>query len=470
MDEERRETLWVPQREGAYKEHREILQRFSKDQVVGISLKQQWYHGKRTWGFLVDADFPLGEKEHEEALSVLVTKEDLERMKAFCGMAKASAIAECLRAAADAFRDDRLYRIEGDICSDVWHDDEKHCTRFLLAADRTGWPRLSVYISHGDLPEADREVLGQIGLDSRVTIVGRLALYGHQGAVQLRGYAVKRVDDASDYQKWCGEEEDAFRQWLAEEGRDAQRRLFHLTDVEKGKRLAEWLSTREWPCRVGLIAPEDSQGAEDFTSRLPHGKGHVIEDIEIRNVNFARVEAIEEAMAAFNAKASCDCIAIVRGGGDRYGMNVFQTAELAKAIAESPLPVVLGVGHAKDRFLCDKAAQLFGRTPTDAAAALAQAFGEAWKKKRGDVPAKKGWEAEKARYKEQIVRLMKERDESRREAAHLRQELAALQKELAILQKKPWEEEEKWRAAAAHYDDGDSGSLLSRFKGFLRRK
>lgn len=126
-----------------------------------------------------------GEHSFEDDLALLVAKEDMIRIKAFCGMAEPCGIEACLAAAADAFHDDRLCRIEGDICSFVWHDDEKRCARFTLAADWTGRPCLDVYIEDRDLAVSDRETIRKLKLNDRVTVSGTLALYG--GAVQFQG-------------------------------------------------------------------------------------------------------------------------------------------------------------------------------------------------------------------------------------------------------------------------------------------
>lgn len=149
-----------------------------------------------------------GEHSFEDDLALLVAKEDMIRIKAFCGMAEPCGIEACLAAAADAFHDDRLCRIEGDICSSVWHDDEKRCARFTLAADWTGRPCLDVYIEDRDLAVSDRETIRKLKQDSRAAVSGTLSLYN--GTMQLRGCAVERIEGPSDYRKWCREEATAF--------------------------------------------------------------------------------------------------------------------------------------------------------------------------------------------------------------------------------------------------------------------
>lgn len=53
MEEARQGTLWVPQREDAYKAHGEILRRFSQNKVPGISIQRRWRREAQVWGFSV---------------------------------------------------------------------------------------------------------------------------------------------------------------------------------------------------------------------------------------------------------------------------------------------------------------------------------------------------------------------------------------------------------------------------------
>lgn len=89
MEEARQDTLWVPQREDAYKAHGEILRRFSQNKVPGISIQRRWRREAQVWGFLVERGFCMKDGEHsfEDDLALLVAKENMIRIKAFCGMA-----------------------------------------------------------------------------------------------------------------------------------------------------------------------------------------------------------------------------------------------------------------------------------------------------------------------------------------------------------------------------------------------
>ena len=48
----------------------------------------------------------------------------------------------------------------------------------------------------------------------------------------------------------------------------------------------------------------------------------------------------------------------------------FHDAELAAVIANSAIPIILGIGHSTDKFLCSEASALSCKTPTDAASKL----------------------------------------------------------------------------------------------------
>lgn len=65
-----------------------------------------------------------------------------------------------------------------------------------------------------------------------------------------------------------------------------------------------------------------------------------------------------------------DCVVIIRGGGSTSDLNGFDEYELAKAVATFPLPVVVGIGHERDRTVLDEIACVRCKTPTAVAAYL----------------------------------------------------------------------------------------------------
>jgi exodeoxyribonuclease VII large subunit len=66
-------------------------------------------------------------------------------------------------------------------------------------------------------------------------------------------------------------------------------------------------------------------------------------------------------------RAGVDVIIIGRGGGSKEDLSAFNSEALVRAIAASKAPVISAVGHATDKSLTDRVADLYAETPTQAA-------------------------------------------------------------------------------------------------------
>jgi len=125
----------------------------------------------------------------------------------------------------------------------------------------------------------------------------------------------------------------------------------------------------ELPLRVGLVTSFDSAAYNDFLSELRlSGFGFQIFYENALMQGRAAVDDICRALTSlYDRKDRFDVIVLTRGGGSVSDLSCFDAEPLARTIAESPLPVLTGIGHEIDLSIADLAAHTMQKTPTAAA-------------------------------------------------------------------------------------------------------
>lgn len=126
------------------------------------------------------------------------------------------------------------------------------------------------------------------------------------------------------------------------------------------------------PLRLALVTSAGSAAYHDFLAGLAAGPYGFAVDVIHSAVQGAAAErelvtALERAASHRGASRRIDAIVVVRGGGARTDLAVFDSRRLAEAIARCPVPVLAGLGHEIDRSIADVVAHRAFKTPTEVA-------------------------------------------------------------------------------------------------------
>ena len=136
---------------------------------------------------------------------------------------------------------------------------------------------------------------------------------------------------------------------------------------EVRKRPLPWL-----PQHIGVISSVDAAGYRDFIKIISSRMGGLTIDVISTQVQgAAAADQIIAAIKQFNEMANPpEVLAILRGGGSRDDLAVFDDEKLVRAVAASRIPTITGVGHEIDITLIDLVADKRASTPSNAAELL----------------------------------------------------------------------------------------------------
>ena len=124
--------------------------------------------------------------------------------------------------------------------------------------------------------------------------------------------------------------------------------------------------------KVAVISSTQAAGYADFIKIINERWGGlkiIVAHTQVQGM--AASDQIIRAIDFLNSQSELpDVIAIIRGGGSADDLAVFNDEKLVRAVANSRVPIITGIGHEIDRSLCDLAADFAASTPSNVAQIL----------------------------------------------------------------------------------------------------
>lgn len=134
------------------------------------------------------------------------------------------------------------------------------------------------------------------------------------------------------------------------------------------------------PQRLAVISSSSAAGYGDFIDQLEKNNSRYRVHYELYPATMQGNDAspsIINAISAIEAdlqEEKFDLLIIIRGGGAKTDMDCFDDYDMAKAIANTSLPVVTGIGHERDECIADLVANTRMKTPTAVAEFILSGF------------------------------------------------------------------------------------------------
>jgi len=193
---------------------------------------------------------------------------------------------------------------------------------------------------------------GQVGFMPQsgdlVEVSANLGMYVPRGDIQLTIQTLRRAGMGGLYEAFL-----KLKAKLTKEG---------LFDADRKQEIPSH------PRSIGIITSPQAAALKDVLSTLARRAPHIPIVIYPTLVQGPDAPAgIIAALKAAEKENVVDVILMVRGGGSIEDLWAFNDEQLAYAMAQSPIPIVSGVGHETDVTIADFVADLRAPTPTGAA-------------------------------------------------------------------------------------------------------
>jgi exodeoxyribonuclease VII large subunit len=124
----------------------------------------------------------------------------------------------------------------------------------------------------------------------------------------------------------------------------------------------------KFPKTIGIVTSKDAAALRDVLTTLKRRNpaiNVIIYPTPVQGKGAAAL--IAKAIHTANERAECDTLIICRGGGSMEDLWQFNEEVVARAIDDSAIPTISGIGHETDFTICDFVADMRAATPTAAA-------------------------------------------------------------------------------------------------------
>jgi exodeoxyribonuclease VII large subunit len=125
------------------------------------------------------------------------------------------------------------------------------------------------------------------------------------------------------------------------------------------------------PLQVGVVTSVGTAAWHDFRDELDRSRlGFELCVVDVRVQGESAATLVAAAIGTLARRSHLDVIVVIRGGGAKNELAVFDAEVIARTIAASPIPVLTGLGHETDRSVADEVAHTALKTPTACAGEL----------------------------------------------------------------------------------------------------
>jgi exodeoxyribonuclease VII large subunit len=183
---------------------------------------------------------------------------------------------------------------------------------------------------------------------SQILVMAQVSLYEARGAFQIIVRRMERQGDGALHAAFL-----RLKELLAAEGLFAESRKKALPAL---------------PRRIAVVTSRDGAALRDFLRTLH--RRHAGVSVVLIPTRVQGQEAPREIASAIRSAASIpdlDALILTRGGGSLEDLWAFNSEEVARSVADCPLPVISAIGHESDVTISDMVADHRAATPTAAA-------------------------------------------------------------------------------------------------------